>query len=68
MLTNLREGALTPEQAASMARTMTKDLSGSELHKAFDRASNEILRSLGFGDFVDQFMSAVAGYHDGEAI
>lgn len=64
MLTNL-SAAATPEEAALLAKHLTGSLSGDELHKAFDAASNQILISLGFGEFVSAFLSAVEGYHKG---
>lgn len=56
----------TPEYAAQIARDITRTLKGHAMHKAFDKASNEILRGLGFGEFVAEFERATAGYHDGE--
>lgn len=53
----------TPEEAAQMARELTRTLSGDPLHKAFDKACCEILNSLGFGDFVEGFVTATKGYH-----
>jgi len=56
----------TPAEAAEMAREITRTLSGHAMHKAFDKASNELLSNLGFGEFVAAFELATAGYHDGE--
>jgi hypothetical protein len=36
---------------------------GEALHRAFDKACCDLLNSLGFGDFVQEFMKATKGYH-----
>lgn len=61
----LRTCQPTPEAAALLARDITRTLSGHAMHKAFDQASNAILRDLGFGEFVAAFELATEGYHDG---
>jgi hypothetical protein len=60
----LRTCQPTPEAAELLARDITRTLTGHAMHKAFDRASNEILRGLGFGEFVAEFERATEGYHD----
>lgn len=62
----LRTCQPTPEAAALLARDITRTLSGHAMHKAFDKASNDLLRNLGFGEFVAEFERATAGYHDGK--
>lgn len=63
----LRTCPPTPDEALAIARDITRTLTGHAMHKAFDKASNEILRGLGFGDFVALFEIATSGYHDGSA-
>ena len=63
MLTIWKTRPATPVEAAHMASELTRTLSGDPLHKAFDQASNAILSSLGFGDFVAEFERATHGYH-----
>jgi len=55
----------TPREAAILAKHITRTETGHAMHKSFDKLSNQILRGLGFGDFVDAFERATAGYHDG---
>jgi len=63
MLTTLKTCPLTPVEAKALAVRLTKTLSGDELHRAFDQASNDILSSLGYFEFVAEFKSATLGYH-----
>lgn len=53
----------TPAEAKAVAGTLTSQMSGDGLHKAFDQLSNELLSSLGYSDFVDAFKRATEGYH-----
>lgn len=64
MLTISKTCPPTPAEAKALAEQLTNTLNGDALHKAFDQASNNILSSLGYSDFVDAFLNAVAGYHD----
>lgn len=61
-LTGLKQPP-TPAAAAAQSRELTKQLTGNELHKAFDQMSNQLLCSLGYSEFVDAFVAATEGYH-----
>jgi hypothetical protein len=63
MLTTSKTCPPTPAEAKALAERLLSNLSGNELHKAFDQASNAILSSLGYSDFVDAFVRAVNDYH-----
>ncbi len=55
MLTISKTCPPTPAEAKALAERLSNTLSGDELHKAFDQASNSILSSLGYSDFVEAF-------------
>jgi hypothetical protein len=63
MLTISKTCPPTPVEAKALADQLLNNLNGDELHKAFDQASNAILSSLGYSDFVDTFVHATDGYH-----
>ncbi len=54
---------LSPVEALRWAKALTALHQGEALHRAFDKACCELLCSLGFGDFVEEFMKATKGYH-----
>lgn len=54
----------TPDEAKALAEQLTSNLSGDALHRAFDQASNSLLCSLGYSEFVAAFRNATEGYHD----
>lgn len=53
----------TPKGFARRIREITGDLYGPEAHRALDQLSNDVLRDHGFGEGVDLFEAAVAGWH-----
>lgn len=64
MLTTSKTCPITPAEAKALAEQLTSNLSGNELHKAFDQASNNLLCSLGYSEFVEAFKKATENYHD----
>jgi len=64
MLTTSKTCPLTPEEAKALAEQLTTNFSGNMLHKEFDQASNNLLISLGYSEFVNTFKKATEGYHD----
>jgi hypothetical protein len=63
MLTTWKTCPPTPDEAKALAEQLTSNLNGDALHRAFDQASNSLLCSLGYGDFVGAFIAATEGYH-----
>lgn len=51
----------TDGEAAEPTQTVLSPVEA--LHRAFDKACCELLCSLGFGGFVEEFMKATKGYH-----
>lgn len=58
---------LTPAGFARHCREIVANLRGHEAHRALDAASNEVLRSLGYGDGIDIFEQGVRGWHSSAA-
>lgn len=54
---------LSPADAHQLAKALVALHKGEALHRAFDQACCDLLNSLGFGDFVQEFMKATKGYH-----
>lgn len=54
----------SPAAFAAECERLANTMSGDPLHKAMDCLSNDILRSLGFGEGVEIFCKAVAGCHE----
>ena len=64
MLITSKTCPLTPAEAKELAERLTTNFSGNTLHKEFDQASNNLLISLGYSEFVNTFKKATEGYHD----
>lgn len=54
---------LSPADAHQLAKDLVALHKGEALHREFDKACCDLLNSLGFGDFVQEFMKATKGYH-----
>ena len=54
---------LSAEDAAKWARAMVALHTGDALHMAMDEASNYLLNSLGYSEFVEIFHAATCGEH-----
>lgn len=55
--------APTPVEFAERCKEIAADLTGHEMHKAFDLLSNETLCSLGYSEGVEIFRAGVRDYH-----
>ena len=56
--------ATSPDAAANEMRSLIAMTQGHALHRAVDGLMCRLMREHGYGEAVDVFESAVAGYHD----
>jgi len=54
------------EMFADHCRAIVRDMSGHAAHRALDLLTNDVLRSLGFGEGIDIFEAAVRDWHRDE--
>lgn len=54
---------VSPSEFATRCREIVEQHEGQERHRLFDEASNDLLRSLGYGEGVDMFVAHASGLH-----